>query len=244
MKFFGLVEKYSHLKKALLLLVIAFFSVNTYAVAKTTLIAPEALLIKEVDGKKVSKSFFDKTTKVELAKGSHVVVLQYEDIFENLEISFDSYDTIKSKKFMIKFVVENQQQVMISTPEIGNLAAAKEFVQSPKVLLVDEKKQKVPFSYQSFARYKAKKELAEMKALANESTVSAPKVVPNVTIAAPVSMNMPSSTASTQASTQTLVKAPKNAQMPQSLSMLKFWWNNASKKEQQIFKTFIQENSK
>ena len=239
MNFFGLVERYCYFKRAPMLFVIAFCSINTYAVAQTTFIAPEALLVKEVDGKRISKSFFDKTTKVKLTKGINIVVLQYEDVFENLEISFDNFDTVKSEKFVIKFRVENQQQLTLSTPEIEDIFAAKKFAKSPEVFLLDENKQKIQLSYESFARYKARKELAEMKALANESTTS---IAPNVAVTAPMSMNIP--TVPTQVSTQTLVKAPKNAQMPQSLSMLKFWWNNASKTEQETFKAFIQENSK
>ena len=75
----------------------------------------------------------------QLSQGKHVLVLKYKDVFEDLE--FGEERLVKSDYFVVKFSVKNQQELLLSTSNIYDLAAAERFIKSPELNLSDERKQ-------------------------------------------------------------------------------------------------------
>jgi uncharacterized protein YccT (UPF0319 family) len=207
------VFKYAKLKAAVAFsLALLFVSYVNAA----TLTVPDAFVVKEIDGKKVSKGFFSKETKIDLIKGEHVLVLFYEDLFEELEFGFGGSTTVKSEPFVIKFILDKQQSLQLISPTIKNQKSAQLYAKSPQVMIKDEKGKLLVLEYADFAEYKAVKDLKTMVALAQKST---PKIVE------PKSVQ--------------LTPQQEPVLSPQSLSMLKFWWQKASNKEKEQFKQYI-----
>lgn len=236
------VGKQSKLLASLLL------GVLSISASATQLTISDNLMVKAMDGKKVETSFFDKNTKIDLSAGEHLLILKYEDIFENLEISFDTYETIKSDNFIVKFTVADQNRLKLSTPKIKNLAAAQAFIKAPKVILVDENNAALPLSYKSFARYQAAEKLAQLKALTSEPVVAMAASAPQVPIKPSLTMKQPM-TVKPELSVKAMspispVKSTTlipTSETPHPLTMLKYWWNNASAEEKAAFTLYLKQ---
>lgn len=203
-----------------------------------SLTVPDVYVVKEMDGQKVSKGFFAKETEVALKKGEHILVLFYKDLFEDFEFGLGSSITVTSAPFVIKFILDEQQSLFLTSPKIKNQKSAKLYAKSPKVMLKDAKGEQLAIKYVDFAEYKAVKELNEMMVLAQKSSANHSKALAlqasTKAIVAPVPLMTENKSVVKKTETKTTL-------MPQSLPMLKFWWQKASPQEKAQFKQYIVE---
>ena len=129
---------------------------------------------------------------------------------------------VKSDYFVVKLVVENQQELFLSTSKISDLASAERFVQSPEVILLDENKQELVLELETLSDYKLGKQVTKVV-----TTLSAPVVISQ--------SNSP--TITTAVDSQAFNNKVINK--VDTVPMLKYWWQKASKDEKEDFLKFI-----
>jgi uncharacterized protein YccT (UPF0319 family) len=201
-------------------LLYSFISLNVNA-AKLTV--TDNLIIRDIDNKAVEQGFFSTQQTVELAKGQHTLVIKYKDVFEDLDMGEEKL--VKSDHFVVKFNVENQQELSLSTINIKNLAQAELFVRAPELTLLDENKKNLVLDLESLSDYQLAKQVTKVV-----TTLSAPLVVPKN------KSQITSLSKDTQDFNQKVISEVD------AVPMLKFWWNKANQKEKEDFLHFINEN--
>ncbi|MCJ8295907.1 MAG: DUF2057 domain-containing protein [Colwellia sp.] len=192
----------------------------TFKTSATKLTLADNLILRDVDDKAVEHGFLSKKQTFNLAQGQHTLVIKYKDVFEDLD--FAEERLITSDYFVVKFTLDNQQALFLSTSNIRDLAAAERFVNAPEVILVDEQKQEMFLVLETLSDYKLAKQVT--------------KVI--TTLSVPV--------ATTQ-SNSTVIKVTRNEQNfnnkvienLDAVPMLKYWWQKASHDEKSSFLEFI-----
>lgn len=180
------------------------------------------LIVSEINDKAIDNGFIGKKSSFELSSGNHALIVRYKDVFEDLDFAEDRL--VESQEFVVKFTVTDQKQLKLSTTKINNLKSAENFVKSPHLILKDRNNAQLPLSLEKVADYK----LAKQVDLAVNSLAS--KQVESHTLAK-------------TATVATTIKnsADNTLQQVNSLTMLKYWWQNASNEEKQRFKQFTKE---
>lgn len=206
----------------------ALFICGSLSIASTqalsaTVNVSKNLIVNEVNDKAIEHAFIDKTSSFKLSQGDHALIVQYKDVFEDLD--FAEERTVQSQEFVVKFTITNQKQLKLSTIKVKNLAAADKFVKSPKLTLKDGRGNPLELSLEKVSDYK----LAKQVDLA-VNTISTQQVLQS---------NNP-----TLAVTSSAINAKANNSLAQvnALTMLKYWWQNASKEQKQRFKKLTNAN--
>ncbi len=199
------------------LLLGSFIAVKANA---ATLTVTDNLILRDVDDKAVEHGFLSKKRTIDLTQGKHTLVIKYKDVFEDLDMGEDRL--VKSDYFVVKLVVENQQELFLSTSKISDLASAERFVQSPEVILLDENKQELVLELETLSDYKLGKQVTKVV-----TTLSAPVVISQ--------SNSP--TITTAVDSQAFNNKVINK--VDTVPMLKYWWQKASKDEKEDFLKFI-----
>ncbi|AAZ24983.1 YccT family protein [Colwellia psychrerythraea] len=199
------------------LLLGSFIAVKANA---ATLTVSDNLILRDVDDKAVEHGFLSKKRTIDLTQGKHTLVIKYKDVFEDLDMGEDRL--VKSDYFVVKLVVENQQELFLSTSKISDLASAERFVQSPEVILLDENKQELVLELETLSDYKLGKQVTKVV-----TTLSAPVVISQ--------SNSP--TITTAVDSQAFNNKVINK--VDTVPMLKYWWQKASKDEKEDFLKFI-----
>lgn len=195
----------------------------TTKVSAATLTITDNLIIRDLDDKAVDHGFLSKNQVIELTQGKHVLVLKYKDVFEDLE--FAEERLVKSDYFVVKFIVENQQELLLTTSKINDLADAESFVKSPELSLFDEHKQEVVLDLETLSDYELAKQVTKVV-----TTLSAPAIMSKVD-----SKTMSPITDDQAFSTKVINNVD-------TVPMLKYWWQKASKDEKESFLDFINKN--
>jgi uncharacterized protein YccT (UPF0319 family) len=202
------------------LLLCSFVTLNASA---ATLTIADNLVIRDIDDKSVEQGFLSSSQVFQLTQGQHVLVLKYKDVFEDLDFAEDRL--VKSDYFVVKFSVENQQELLLSTSHINDLAAAERFVKSPELMLSDEREQEVVLNLETLSDYELAKQVTKVV-----TTLSAPVVISQS------NDKIANTTINDQAfSTQVINNVD-------TVPMLKYWWHKASKNEKESFLNFINKN--
>lgn len=202
----------------------------------TTLKVSDNLVVTEINNKAVEHGLLSKKSMFTLSPGDHALVIYYKDVFEDL--NFAENRVVKSNAFVAKFSIINQEQLILDTSTINNLAQAEAFSQSPVLRLEDSNNQTVNIELESVENYKiaqqvdaainsytSKKQNEQIKAAVTDKIMAENKVIPST---------MPSS-ATAQKSGNTLIQV-------NALLMLKYWWKNASDEQKENFKHHIAVN--
>jgi len=197
----------------------------TLNVSAAKLTVTDNLIIRDIDDKAIEQGFLSKTQTVELTQGQHTVVIKYKDVFEDLDMGEERL--VKSDYFVVKFSVENQQTLLLSTIKISDLAQAERFVRTPELTLLDENKQSLVLALETLSDYELSKQVTKVV-----TTLSAPVVVTKN------NSQITSVTKETQDFNQKIINEVD------AVPMLKFWWNKASQDEKENFLHFINENPK
>jgi uncharacterized protein YccT (UPF0319 family) len=196
-------------------------AISTQVLA-TTVNVSDNLIVSEVNNKSVDNGFIGKQSSFELKQGNHALVLRYKDVFEDLEFAEDRL--VKSQDFVVKFTITDQEQLKLSTIKIKNLAAAENFIKSPKLKLKDGQNNQLKVTLEKVSDYKLAKQVDRaVSALALNQTI-------------------PTKNSALTTSNVTTEKQANTSIQLNSLTMLKYWWQNASMDEKQRFVQFTKVN--
>lgn len=194
-------------------------AVSTQVLAATVNVS-DNLVVSEVNDKSVDNSFLNIKSSFELDRGNHAFIVRYKDVFEDLDFNEDR--RVESQEFVVKFTITDQKQLELSTIEIKDLAAAEDFKKSPELTLHDGHDKQLNLTLEKVSDYKVAKQVdIAVSALALNQTIQTTN--PALT-----------------ASTVTVEKQANTLIQLNSLTMLKYWWQNASTDEKQRFKQFTQ----
>jgi len=194
----------------------SFVAVKANAASLTV---TDNLVLRDVDDKAVEHGFLSKKQTIDLTQGEHVLVIKYKDVFEDLDLGEDRL--VKSDYFVVKLVVKNQQQLLLSTSKISDLASAERFVKAPELILLDEHKQEMPLDLETLSDYKLGQQVTKVV-----TTLSTPAVIAQ-------SNGTTTSTQDSQAFNSKVIDKVD------TVPMLKYWWQKANKDEKEDFLNFI-----
>ena len=180
------------------------------------------LILRDVNDKPIEQGFFSNKQQLTLSKGHHTLVLKYKDVFEDTDMSEERLVT--SEYFVVSFKITNQQQLVLSTTKINDLAAAERFSQQPELSLLDEQGNEISLHLEKLKDYELAKQVN--------------KVVTSLSLPAKASENM-SSVKSKQNDVDNF--NDKVISEVDALPMLKYWWTKASQKQKKDFLVFINE---
>ena len=188
----------------------------------TKLTLAHNLILHDVDDKAVEHGFLSKKQSINLTQGEHTLVIKYKDVFEDLD--FAEERLVTSDYFVVKFTLDKQQALFLSTSNIRGLAAAERFANAPEVILLDEKKQEVVLALETLSDYKLAKQVT--------------KVI--TTLSEPVVTTQSNNTA-INVTTNEQVFNNKVIENLNAVPMLKYWWQKASHAEKASFIEFIKQ---
>ncbi|WP_068545245.1 DUF2057 domain-containing protein [Thalassotalea crassostreae] len=181
-------------------------------VSAAQLVVPEDFEVLRLNGEEFSTSLLAKSTTLELPPGQNVLVLKYSQMFD--DDMEDHHITIKSKPFILLFSVSNEKSLTFSYPKQTDGELARVYAKSPDIKILDSQNRALGVINQSLSSY-------------NDSVMK-----------------------ETLNRRQEIVKkslADKDGEEfeaigPDELSMLKYWWQQASEQDKQLFLQHIKEN--
>lgn len=176
--------------------------------------------MSEIDDKPVEHSLLSKNQTIILIPGEHSIVLKYKDVFEDFE--FGAERLIKSDNFVVKFKVNTQESVFLSTTNIRDLAEAERFASAPELKMLDENNQSLVLSLEKLSDYKLEQKVAKVVSILSVSTASSKHAVKDE-LPANNDQNFND-------------KVIDNVDVT---PMLQYWWNKANKEEKETFIKFI-----
>ena len=200
------------------ILLCSFVAVKVNAASLTV---TDNLVLRDVDDKAVEHGFLSKKQTIDLTQGEHALVIKYKDVFEDLDMGEDRL--VKSYYFVVKLVVKNQQKLFLSTSKISDLASAERFAKNPELVLLDENKQEMVLELETLSDYKLGQQVTKVV-----TTLSSPAVIAQT--------NGTTSTSGTQDFNNQVINKVD------TVPMLKYWWQKASKDEKEDFLNFINKN--
>ncbi|MDG1731569.1 MAG: DUF2057 family protein [Thalassotalea sp.] len=169
------------------------------------LLIPAEFSVVRVNGEEFSSSFILQETEVNLTTGQNVLVLRYNELFKG-DID-DSQQTIKSESFILLFSVANDNDLKFSFAKPIDKSAAQEFSKKPVVNILDRNGSKLAVINQSLSRYNDQ--------VMQETMMRRQEVVKK----------------SLESGDQTTFTKTG----PNNLTMLKYWWSQASDMDKQEF---------
>lgn len=206
-----------------------------------TLTVSDNLIVTEIDNNVVEHGFIGKNSKFSLNQGEHALIVHYKDVFEDLEFAEDR--VVKSQEFVVKFNITQEKQLMLVTTDIKNLTQAESFSKSPELILKDENNKQLNIALENVSDYKIAQQVdIAVSSYASKQAIEKPsekKIAKTVAVTesaklvtAPVAKITTVSPVITPNTNNTLIQV-------NSLTMLKYWWKNASDEEKIHFKQYI-----
>lgn len=193
----------------------------------TTLTYSDNLTIRDVDDKPLEQTFFSKNTAIELAPGLHTLVVKYKDVFEDLE--FADERLVKSDYFVVKFTVDSQKSLFLTTIEIGDLAEAERFVKSPELKMLAGDKVELFLVLETLNDYNLGKQVSQVITTIGSS---------NADMTQESSLNG----SDTQTTEEINNFNQKVLEEVDAVPMLKYWWGKSTKEQKESFLSFIESN--
>lgn len=180
------------------------------SVAAVELSIPEEFVVVRVNGEEYSASLLSTETVVDLNVGQNVLVLKYAQMFD--DDTEDHHITVKSKPFILLFSVPQLAELVFSYPKQNDSQSARVFAEGPLVDIVDDQGNKLAIINQSLANYN--------DTIMKETITRRQQIV--------------------KKSLEDNDKGQFIKTAPQSLEMLKYWWHQASEKEQSEFLEYLE----
>ena len=201
-------------------------SLYSFKAVATNLHVADNLIIIEVDDQVVDHGFIGNKSTFNLTQGQHAIVVKYKDVFEDFDLGQER--VVESQEFVVKFSVNNQQKLTLTTTKITSLPQAEKFSKLPQLLLVDENRQALTVSLAKVSDYKLAKQVNQAVNSLIES-----KKVPQQTVSAKPAIQQ-----------TVMAKQIKNGEAlsVNSLTMLQYWWQTASPEQRSQFKAMIKNN--
>jgi uncharacterized protein YccT (UPF0319 family) len=200
--------------------IICFFlcSISISHAFAVELIVPDTYKLIKVNGKKTSSNFFSSETVIDLKYGENVLIVQFSDLFENVED--DDHMTIKSEPQVVLFNLNENaiEKYFIVAPTFSDSIEARKFAESPliEIKYTDEKSGKnmsMSVLNQSLTGFKADIAFKQMV----KQDLLTKKMIGNIP------------------------KNPKIKSTEDALIKLKSWWDKADKIQQKRFVEYIQQ---
>jgi hypothetical protein len=177
----------------------------------------EEIVPLEINNKKIEKSFFSRVTNIEVKPGSHKIKLQYEDLFE---VDFDDHQTIESEPFWVVIDIENSEgEYLLSIPRPDDIESASLFIKNPYAELS-----------RLGSQNKSRLEPVTTALMVVETSKSTVK-----SLKQPVANNVPDTSSEVGNTPKISPNSTSVGTPPDALSMLDFWWSQASEKERKAF---------
>ncbi|QOL25003.1 DUF2057 domain-containing protein [Thalassotalea sp. LPB0316] len=177
------------------------------------LMVSETLKVLEINGKEHNGGFLAKDTTFDIQPGEQKLLLKYQEFFEE---DFENFATIRSKPFLFSFYANGDQDYQLATPELDNEREGKAFAKQPQVIITSTDAEPVA---------------SQVSMLSSTAPLTAP------TVGTPSAAQQKQSNAKTpvlqEQSKQENIAISK--QSPTALSMLTYWWQQASETERQAF---------
>jgi len=209
-----------------------------------TLKVSDNLIVSEINDKTIEHGFIDDKSVFELNQGAQAIIVRYKDVFEDLDFAEDR--VVESDQFVVKFTLANEQRLLLTTALIKNLARAQAFAKSPELTLKDEHNKTLNLELEKVEDYNFAKQIdiAVNTIAAKQSTNNSHQArITNSTVTAPVGLTTPSKVIPNKVTpvNKIATKQQTNNALVQvnPLTMLKFWWQNASELEKKNFKQSI-----
>ena len=187
------------------------------AQASAELFVPYQFQVQAIDGTVLRDSFnsFDgRDQTLRVAPGKHELVLRYFDLIENTTDRTDDYSRVLSEPITVAFQARANSRYAVVGKRPETPAAGEAFAAEPQLTIENRGSGKTVSGEVSVAE-------PEAETIRRGNTVYAPV---GQASAAAVAAPGPQ-------------PAPENAP-PQSLQMLKYWWNSASQAERDRFKAW------
>ena len=187
--------------------------------ASAELFVPYQFQVQAIDGTVLRENFYtfdgrDQTLR--LAPGEHELVLRYFDLIENNEDRTDDYARVLSEPITVSFTARANSQYAVTGDRPTTPSAGEAFAANPTLAIANR---------------------ASGDTVSGDVAVAEPEIDTirrGNTVFAPVGKTPSASSDAPQ-------PAPENAP-PQSLQMLKYWWNNASQAERDRFEAWRKQN--
>lgn len=181
----------------------------------------EELIPLQVNENKVEHSLFSSVDEVTVSQGQHKVKVKYKDLYE---IDYDEHEVIESEPFWLVINIENSEVTyQLSMPRADDIDGAKQYIKSP---------------FATFKELEANSQalrLEPVKAQVVLSTEQKNKAhLPATTASALSNSAAPKSSSKIQVVAEKSPNAPVS-QQPSALSMLEFWWSQATEQEKAAF---------
>lgn len=189
----------------------ASFTLFTFVSAAAQLEIPETISVLKVDNKPKTLSFFSRSTTLDLAEGKHILLLQYKELFENVDE--DDHVTIKSEPFVLLLSVNSGESYTLTHAMQTEEVNARKFSEAPTVSVTNKNKEEIKIYTQNLVDFEA-------RAIFNSMDSNQPSVI------------QPESNISAERNTEGELVENKNTQ---AYEMLKYWWQRASKAQQEQF---------
>jgi len=189
---------------ALLVGLVVFSSISIAA----EFTVPAQFQVLKIDGEKYTGSFFESTTTVNLTNGKHVVLLRYNELFEDADN--DDHVKVKSEPFVVIFNMQDKPLFVVAK-EFADERAARQFALSPNVSLKTNNNTTHP---------------SESLLLSQFETRQYQQVVSKHVEVISSEDNKIERSADIQTST---------AKNSRALDMLLYWWSQASKEDKAAF---------
>lgn len=200
-------------------------------VLATTLNVADNLIVSEINDSNVDHGYIGNKSSFELEQGNHALLVRYKDVFEDLD--FYEERVVESKDFVVKFTITNQKELTLNTIKIKSLKDAETFVQAPQLKLQDsDTSNQLNISLEKVEDYK----------LAKQVDIAVNALSPKSKVQSGLPTKQQSQAFPAQIKTAPVLKTVNTATQVNALTMLKYWWNNASTVEKQRFKQFSSEN--
>jgi uncharacterized protein YccT (UPF0319 family) len=213
------------------LFVCSSLSALSSQVLAATFNVSDNLIVSEVNDISVDHGYIDNKYSFELKRGMHALIVRYKDVFEDLDFAEDRL--VESQDFVVKFTITDQKQLRLSTRKINNLAEAEFFAKSPQLTLQDSNADQLNILLEKVDDYKLAKQVDIAVSALSPKSKTQLKLQPQIQTKVSQIKTMPVLETNKTTNTSTQVNA---------LTMLKYWWNNASAIEKQRFNKFSNEN--
>ena len=232
------MTRFFNTQSLLNLFVCGSLSLVSTSLLAATLKVSDNLIVSEINDKTIEHGFIDDKSVFELNRGAQAVLIRYKDVFEDLDFAEDR--VVESDQFVVKFNLDNEQQLILTTSSIKNLASAQAFAKSPEIILKDEHNKSLNIELEKVEDYNFAKQIdiAVNTIAAKQSTNNLHQArVTNSTVTAP---NKPTPAKVALVKKMATKQQTNNAYVQvDALTMLKFWWQNASEQEKKNFKQSI-----
>ncbi|HEX4910550.1 MAG TPA: DUF2057 family protein [Permianibacter sp.] len=185
------------------------------------LVVPEAFDVLQVNDAPFGASL-QREKRLTLAPGRHVIVLEYDQIFDG---DFgDSHDRIRSKPFALVLTVTNEAVLTVQNPNLTNGTEARRYAKAPTLRVFDAANRELPIQVQSV------QSVGEGFVTPTTAATPAP-----ATLATPTPTAIPATPVTASAPAPATAEKSTSPASTDPLQQLQYWWQQATPEQRAAF---------